>query len=209
MVAIDAISRSTGLTRCEIPGAEDYPEKRRNLRVTGLRGVGKTVLLKEYERIARRHEWVVVRRDWSTRFCEEVDFATALAGYLTEAVEALSVKARIKKRVTTAMEAIGQVQLQIADGVSVSVRAGSEQAAPALLEDRLREALMRIGEVAQAQARGVALLFDQAHTVYDRQASSTATITACTPTPRRCSATSCVADTRDSKRTSSTSVPPI
>ncbi len=25
---------------------EDYPEKRRNLRVTGLRGVGKTVLLK-------------------------------------------------------------------------------------------------------------------------------------------------------------------
>ena len=50
---------------------EDYPEKRRNLRVTGLRGVGKTVLLKEYERIAKRHEWVVVRRDWSTRLCDE------------------------------------------------------------------------------------------------------------------------------------------
>jgi DNA replication protein DnaC len=58
---------------------EDYPEKRRNLRITGLRGVGKTVLLKEYERIARRQDWVVVRRDWSTRFCEEADFATALA----------------------------------------------------------------------------------------------------------------------------------
>lgn len=149
---------------------EDYPEKRRNLRVTGLRGVGKTVLLKEYERIARRHEWVVVRRDWSTRFCEEADFATALAGYLTEAVEALSLKARIKKRVAVAMKAIGQVQLQIADRVSVSVRAGSEQAAPALFEDRLREALMRVGEIAQAQGRGVALLFDEAHSVYDRPA---------------------------------------
>jgi len=149
---------------------EDYPEKRRNLRITGLRGVGKTVLLKEYERIARRQEWVVVRRDWSKRLCEEADFALALAGYLTEAVEALSVKARIKKRVATAMKAIGQVQLQIADGVSVSVGAGSERPASALLEDRLREALMRIGEVAQAQGRGVALLFDEAHSVYDRRA---------------------------------------
>lgn len=148
---------------------EDYPEKRRNLRITGLRGVGKTVLLKEYERIARRREWVVVRRDWSPRFCEEADFATALAGYLTEAVEALSVKARIKKRVAEAMTAIGQVQLQIAEGVSVSLRAGSRNLAPTLLEDRLREALVRVGRIAQAQERGVALLFDEAHSVYDRQ----------------------------------------
>ncbi len=149
---------------------EDYPDKRRNLRITGLRGVGKTVLLKEYERIARRQEWVVVRRDWSTRFCEEADFATALAGYLAEAVEALSAKARIKKRITTALKAIGQVRLEVADGVSVSLQTGSGQAQPALLEDRLREALMRVGEVAQAQGRGVALLFDEAHSVYDRQA---------------------------------------
>jgi hypothetical protein len=68
------------------------------------------VLLKEYERIARRHERVVVRRDWSARFCEEADFATAPAGYLTEAVEASSVKARIKKRADAAMKAIGRVQ---------------------------------------------------------------------------------------------------
>src|SRR5271155_387803 len=149
---------------------EDYPEKRRNLRITGLRGVGKTVLLKEYERIARRQDWVVVRRDWSTRFCEEADFATALAGYLSEAVEALSVKARIKKRVVAAMKAISQIQLQIADGVSVSMQAGTGRSVPTLLEDQLREALMRVGEVAQAQGRGVALLFDEAHSVYDRQA---------------------------------------
>lgn len=147
----------------------DYPEKRRNLRVTGLRGVGKTVLLKEYQRIARRQEWVVVRRDWSTRFCEEADFAVALAGYLTEAVEALSVKARIRNRVAAAMKAIGQVQLQLADGVTVSVQPGSQPAAFVLLEDRLREALARVGEIAQAQNRGVALLFDEAHTVYDRE----------------------------------------
>jgi hypothetical protein len=148
---------------------EDYPEKRRNLRVTGLRGVGKTVLLKEYERIARRHEWVVVRRDWSTRFCEEADFATAIAGYLTEAVEALSVKARIKNRVAAAMRAIGQVQVQLPDGVTVSVGAGAQAPTSSLLEDRLRVALIHVGQIAQAQGRGVALLFDEAHSVYDRE----------------------------------------
>jgi hypothetical protein len=149
---------------------EDYPEKRRNLRVTGLRGVGKTVLLKEYERIARRHEWVVLRRDWSTRFCEEADFATAIAGYLTEAVEALSVKARIKNRAAAAMKAIGQVRVQLADGVVVSVRAGAQPSAPSVLEDRLRVALTHVGEIARSQDRGVALLFDEAHSVYDRSA---------------------------------------
>ena len=50
---------------------EDYPEKRNNLRMTGLRGVGKTVLLKEFERISRREGWAVVRRDLSPRLCSE------------------------------------------------------------------------------------------------------------------------------------------
>jgi hypothetical protein len=151
---------------------EDYPEKRRNLRVTGLRGVGKTVLLKEYERIARRHEWVVVRRDWSARLCEEADFATAIADYLREAVETLSVKAKVKNRVTTAMKAIGQVQVQLGEGVVVSVGPGSEprKSAGSVLEDRLRVALTHVGEIARAQDRGVALMFDEAHSVYDRPA---------------------------------------
>ena len=147
---------------------EDYPEKRRNLRVTGLRGVGKTVLLKEYERIAKRHEWVVVRRDWSTRLCEEDDFATAIAGYLREAVEALSVKAKIKNRVAAAMKAIGQIQVQLAEGVTVSVGPGGEKPVSSVLEDRLRVALAHVGELARSQGRGVALLFDEAHSVHDR-----------------------------------------
>jgi hypothetical protein len=65
------------------------------------------LLLKEYERIARSNEWVVIRRDWSARLCEEVDFAAAIADYLREAVEALSVKAKIKNRVTAATRALG------------------------------------------------------------------------------------------------------
>ena len=124
----------------------------------------------EYERIAKRNEWVVIRRDWSTRLCDEADFATAIAGYLREAVEALSVKAKIKNRVTVAMKAIGQIQVQLAEGVTVSVGPGGERPVSSVLEDRLRVALAHVGEIAQAQGRGVALLFDEAHSVYDRDA---------------------------------------
>ncbi len=146
----------------------DYPEKRRNLRITGLRGVGKTVLLKEYEQIARRHEWVVVRRDWGPRLRAEADFATAISEYLREAVNELSVKARIKGGISSALAAVGQVQMEIGGELTLSVgKRASPQTRP-VLEDRLRSAVTEVGAVARAQGRGVALLFDEASSVYDR-----------------------------------------
>ncbi len=145
-----------------------YPEKRRNLRITGLRGVGKTVLMKEYDRIARRHDWVVIRRDWSSRLCEETDFATTIADHLRDAVDALSVKARVKRSATTALEAISRVQVKIGEDLTLSLGPGVPQPAKSVLEERLRIALAEVGGIARAQGRGVALLYDEAHSVYDR-----------------------------------------
>jgi len=93
---------------------EDYPEKRNNLRMTGLRGVGKTVLLKEFERISRREGWAVVRRDLSPRLCTETDFAVAISDYLRDGVEQLSVVAKIKNRMADAARAAGAAPAQLA-----------------------------------------------------------------------------------------------
>ncbi len=145
---------------------EDYPEKRSNLRITGLRGVGKTVLLKEFERQAKREGWVVVRRDLSTRLCDEDAFAIAMADYLRDAVDQLSVIARVKGKVADAAKAaIGQVTLDLGGGVSVAVGSSGPQT-PSVLEDRLRLALQEVGQA--ARGRGVAFLFDEAHTMYDQ-----------------------------------------
>lgn len=146
---------------------EDYPEKRSNLRITGLRGVGKTVLLKEFERMAKRDGWVVVRRDLSTRLCDEDAFGTAMADYLRDAIDQLSVVARIKSRVAEAAKAtIGQITLGLGGGVTVSMSSGASVNTPSVLEDRLRVALQSVG--AAARGRGVAFLFDEAHTMYDQ-----------------------------------------
>jgi hypothetical protein len=146
---------------------EDYPEKRGNLRITGLRGVGKTVLLKEFERMAKREGWVVVRRDLSTRLCDEGAFATAVADHMRDAVDQLSAVARIKGKVADATKsAIGQVTVDLGGGVTMSVGSGGVDRRRSVLEDRLRVALQELGVA--ARGRGVALLFDEAHTMYDQ-----------------------------------------
>lgn len=146
---------------------EDYPEKRGNLRITGLRGVGKTVLLKEFERLAKHAGWVVVRRDLSARLCDENAFATAMADYLRDAVDQLSVVARIKAKVADAAKAtIGQITVDLGGGVTVSLSSGASEGTASILDDRLGTAVQSVGRA--ARGRGVAFLFDEAHTMFDQ-----------------------------------------
>lgn len=141
---------------------DDFPEKRRNLRVTGLRGVGKTVLLKEYQRIAVDRDWVVVRRDFSPRLQTESDFAMAITEYFREALDQLSGAEKIKGLVSSATKAIAEIGLPF--GGSVKLK---DPAPTSVLEDRFAKALKQIGRVAQSQGKGVVFLFDEAHTVHD------------------------------------------
>lgn len=106
-----------------------------------------------------------MRRDLSPRLCDEDAFALGMADYLRDAIEQLSVVAKIKGRVLdAAREAVGQVASDLGSGVTVTMgRSGVP--APSLLEDRLRTALTDVGRA--ARGRGVAVLFDEAHTVLD------------------------------------------
>jgi AAA ATPase domain len=146
----------------------DFPEKRRNVRITGLRGVGKTVLLKQYERMAKDKGWVVLRRDLSPRLSDEPSFAVTITGYLHEVTEELSTKARLKRKLTDALTAIGQVGVDLGEGVTVTLGA-SGRPEHSMLEERLRRAGLRIGELAAGAGRGVALLFDEAHNLTDQE----------------------------------------
>ena len=87
---------------------------------------------------------------------------------MRDAVDRLSVVARIKGKVVDAAEtAIGQVTVDLGGGVTMSVVSGGGARRHSVLEDRLRVALKELGGVA-ARGRGVAFLFDEAHTVYDQ-----------------------------------------
>jgi len=144
----------------------DFPENQRNVRVTGLRGVGKTVLLKEYRRAARAKNWIVVRRDLAPRLNVERDFVQAITTDLDSAINDLSVLAKLGKFVAAARAAVSAV-VDLGDGITIKVGAG-KASETAILEDRLRDALFRVGELAARADRGVLFLYDEAHVLSDR-----------------------------------------
>ena len=145
----------------------DYPDKRRNVRLSGLRGVGKTVLLKEYRAAARERDWVVIRRDLTGRLCQEEDFATAIADDLDTAIRAFSNVAKLKAMLASARRAVGEITVGLPGGASVSVRPGASTNA-SILEDRVKNALLHVGRLAARAERGVAFLYDEAHTLHDQ-----------------------------------------
>ena len=144
----------------------DFPANRRNVRVTGLRGVGKTVLLKEYRRAARAKNWIVVRRDVTPRLNQEADFALAITSDLDSVVTELSLVAKLGKLVNAARQAVTAL-IDLGEGVTVKVGAG-KAAKDVILEDRLRDALFKVGELAAKAEVGVLFLYDEAHVLFDR-----------------------------------------
>src|SRR5260370_38714687 len=82
-----------------LAGFPDFP---RNIRLTGLRGVGKTVLLQHYADLAEKRGWVVVRRECSEHLQDESTFALALVEDCRRAVEHSSRTGAMRMRSSTA-----------------------------------------------------------------------------------------------------------
>ena len=70
-----------------------FPEFPRNVRVVGLRGVGKTVLLQRYAALAEESEWVVVRRELGTDLQDEAAFGLAVVDDCRVALDRVSRRA--------------------------------------------------------------------------------------------------------------------
>lgn len=146
----------------------DFPDKRRNVRLSGLRGVGKTVLLKEFRAAARERDWVVIRRDLTARLRQEDAFATAIADDLDTAIRAFSSMAKLRALLASARRAVGEITVGLPGGTSISVKPGTSRRGASVLEDRLGEALIQVGRLAAKAGRGVAFLYDEAHTLHDQ-----------------------------------------
>src|SRR5438132_11936691 len=122
-----------------------FPAFPRNVRLTGLRGVGKTVLLQHYAALAEDRGWVVVRRECSEHLQGESTFALALVEDCRRAVEHSSRTGALRVRSSTAarraLDMLGSLTISL-EGVTLAVKPLSVAARqPGLLEDRLFQAL--------------------------------------------------------------------
>lgn len=149
-----------------------FPEFPRNLRLTGLRGVGKTVLLRRYAGLAEAEGWLVIRREWSEHLQDERIFCLALVEDCQHAAERCSSSSVLRQGASSvvrqALDVLGSITVTMA-GVAVAVRPRTGQkAGPITFEDQLFLAQRSACEAAvSAGFRGILLCFDEAHVVRD------------------------------------------
>lgn len=146
--------RSTLRATPEIPG---------NIRLTGLRGVGKTVLLSEFERLATEAGWLVATMELEPRHNRESTLLTALGRLCEREREGLSRVARIRREMGKAVSSVG---LSVSyEDVTLTFDPSSEAG-----EQDLSRALFETSDAAvRRDRRGFALLLDEAQVLRDER----------------------------------------
>jgi hypothetical protein len=140
-------------------GTGDYE---RSLIYSGLRGVGKTVLLMELDVLASEARW-------ATTDVQEVgsqpDFRVTFARMATRLLREMSRRHRIKDRAERALGVVKAFSIAVPSAVQLKldVQAASGIADSGDPEQDLTDLLLEIGEVAQATGAGALFLIDEMH----------------------------------------------
>lgn len=131
--------------------------------ITGLRGVGKTVLLGKFREAALEAGWVAVELEASKN--DEASFRRALAAKLRSALFELSPKSRWTDRFTHALGVLKSFTVSVDPAgswsASVDVDAVEGYADTAQLSHDLVDVFVALGEAAKERGRGVVLLIDE------------------------------------------------
>lgn len=131
--------------------------------ITGLRGVGKTVLLGQFRLKALERDWVVVELEVSKH--DDTDFRRDISGRLRTALLELSPKARWTDRFRHAAAVLKSFTISVDATGSLSagldVEAAEGFADHANLAMDLTDVFLSLGEAAHERDRGVVLLFDE------------------------------------------------
>jgi len=131
--------------------------------ITGLRGVGKTVLLTSFEESARERGWTTVEAE----ITKNTEFGARMGQLARRALLQLAPRERWKERAARAASVLKSFQLSVApDGTlttGLDVEAAAGLADSGALDDDLTDLLVALGEAAQEQDSGVVFLIDEVH----------------------------------------------
>lgn len=131
--------------------------------ITGLRGVGKTVLLNTFEGIAQSAGFATAPKE----ITHETDFRAAMAQLARRALVSVSTFEKLKATGKKGLRALGVLKafkLRLPDGgpeISVDVDAALGFGDSGDLEDDLGDLLMALGEAAAEYDKGVVFLLDE------------------------------------------------
>ena len=125
--------------------------------VTGLRGVGKTVLLNTFEDLAVERDWIPIFKE-----CEaSTSLPALLARHCQRIIEDLRPTVRAVKRLRTAIARLSTFTVVDPNGFELRFDLGRGEAAPDPLSDDFIDLLLEVGALAGERARGVVFLLDE------------------------------------------------
>jgi hypothetical protein len=129
--------------------------------ITGLRGVGKTVLLGEFRTMAEAHEWVPVEAEITRR----TELAQRMALLSRRALLQIAPRARWRERARRAAGVLRSFTLSVsAEGAwtaGLDLDPIEGQADSGLLTEDLTDVLVALGEAARDHDTGVVFLLDE------------------------------------------------
>src|ERR1700685_2123513 len=132
----------------------------RSMIFAGLRGIGKTVLLLEFDILAGEAQW------FSTGVQEvgsNADFRTSMARLALRLLRSMSLRQRMKDRARAALSVVKAFSLDGPVGIrlQLDVDAATGSADTGDIEQDLADLLVEIGEVARAGGAGALFLIDE------------------------------------------------
>jgi hypothetical protein len=138
------------------------PEQPANMRLTGLRGVGKTVLLGEFQAIAEDGNWATAMLELQPGHNEEATLVTTLTSVAQDAKERLSRTERIRKAVGGAAQRAGTL------GFGWGEFTFTYDPVVGQAREDITRALFEVVEMAVEKGRsGFVLLLDEAQAIRD------------------------------------------
>jgi len=124
--------------------------------VTGLRGVGKTVLLNAFEDIAIDRGWIAVQRE----FDELTSLPAVVARSARRILEDLEPGRKVAEMIRRSFAGLGTFSVKDPNGFELSYTPTSSTTTDALGED-FTDLLLALGQAAAEKRRGVAFLLDE------------------------------------------------
>lgn len=140
------------------------PEQPANMRLTGLRGVGKTVLLGEFEVLAREAGWAPGFLELNPRHNTDETLASAVAALAARIAEEASRAERLKARLGKAVRVAGSLGVTYNDvrlSFDPSMAEGTADVAKKLFE--------LVERVVEKGRHGAVLLLDEAQVIRDER----------------------------------------
>src|ERR1700755_453248 len=131
--------------------------------ITGLRGVGKTVLLNEFERFCQEAGWPAETKEVG----RSSSIATLVGRVSRRALLQMSTKKRVGDRLRRAMSVLKSFEVTLPGDVSfrLDVDALAGEADSGDLADDLRDVLVSVGEAAAESGLGFPLILDEIQNV--------------------------------------------